>query len=64
VQALAARGELGAMTLLSHARLRLGAVPEARSLAERIEASTYRHPAYADLRQRLKHAAGAATVQQ
>jgi serine/threonine protein kinase len=64
LQSLAARGEVGAATLLAHAHLRLGAVQEARALADRIESSTYRHPAYADLRQRLKHAAGAAAVQQ
>jgi hypothetical protein len=51
------------MTLLAHARQRLGSAQELRPLVERIEASSYRHPAYADLRQRLKHAAGAATVQ-
>ena len=64
VQALASRGEPAAMTLLAHALQRLGDVPQAGALVERIEASPYRHPAYADLRQRLKHAAGAATVQQ
>ena len=39
--------------------LRLGAIEDARALAGRIEASSYRHPAYADLRQRLAAAAGA-----
>lgn len=63
VQALASLGEPAAMTLLAHARQRLGSGAEVRLLVERIEASNYRHPAYADLRQRLKHAAGAATVQ-
>jgi hypothetical protein len=48
------------MTWLAQARLRLGAIDEARALADRIEASAYRHPAYADLRQRLAAAAGAA----
>ena len=62
LQALAADGELPALTLLAQARLRLGAIDEARSLAKRIEASPYRHPAYADLRQRLAAAAGAAPV--
>jgi tetratricopeptide (TPR) repeat protein len=62
LQASAAGGELPSMTLLAHARLRLGAADDARSLANRIEASPYRHPAYADLRQRLAAAAGAAPV--
>lgn len=62
LQASAAGGDLPAMTLLAQARLRLGATDEARALAHRIEASPYRHPAYADLRQRLAAAAGAAPV--
>ena len=62
LQATAAGSDLPAMTLLAHARLRLGATDEARALAHRIEASPYRHPAYADLRQRLAAAAGAAPV--
>jgi serine/threonine-protein kinase len=62
LQALAAGGGLPALTLLAQARLRLGAIDEARSLAKRIEVSPYRHPAYADLRQRLAAAAGAAPV--
>jgi hypothetical protein len=63
VQAPAASGELPAMTLLAQARLRLGAAADARALAARIEASTYRHPAYADLRRRLAPATGAVPVQ-
>jgi hypothetical protein len=59
IQQPAAAGDLPAMTLLAQARLRLGATAEARALAQRIEASPYRHPAYADLRQRLATAAGA-----
>ncbi len=59
VRARAASGELPAMTLLAQARLRLGGADEALALAARIEASSYRHPAYADLRQRLAVAAGA-----
>ena len=62
VQAPAAVGDLPATTLLAQARLRLGGVDDARALARRIEASPYRHPAYADLRQRLAAAAGAAPV--
>ncbi len=60
LRAAAAAGELRAMTLLAQAQLRLGQTDAARSLAQRIEASPYRHPAYADLRQRLATAAGAA----
>ena len=62
LQATADGGELPSMTLLAQARLRLGAKAGARSLAQRIEVSPYRHPAYADLRQRLAAAAGAAPV--
>jgi len=62
VQAPAAVGDLPATTLLAQARLRLGGVDDARALARRIEASPYRHPAYADLRKRLAAAAGAAPV--
>ena len=62
LKAPAAEGELPAMTLLAQARLRLGATEDARALFNRIEASPYRHPAYADLRQRLATAAGAASA--
>jgi serine/threonine protein kinase len=62
LRAAAAGGDLPAMTLRAHALLRLGAADEARALAQRIEASPYRHPAYADLRQRLAAAAGARPV--
>ena len=55
----AAGGELSALTWLAQARLRLGEVEDARALARRIEDSPYRHPAYADLRQRLTVAASA-----
>jgi eukaryotic-like serine/threonine-protein kinase len=55
----AAAGALPALTLLAHSQLRLGATDDARALAARIDASSYRHPAYADLRQRLAAAAGA-----
>jgi tetratricopeptide (TPR) repeat protein len=68
-QAAAARSQvsaqsnaLPAMTLLAQARLRLGQTDAARALARQIEASPYRHPAYADLRNRLAAAAGAAAV--
>ncbi|HEY9064709.1 MAG TPA: serine/threonine-protein kinase [Burkholderiaceae bacterium] len=58
LQPLVARAQLPAMTLLAQARLRLGSITEARALAARLEASPYRHPAYADLRQRLAAAGG------
>jgi hypothetical protein len=64
LQPAAARGELPAMTVLAQAQLRLGAIEDARALAKRIEASPYRHPAYADLRQRLATDAGAAPAHQ
>jgi len=59
VQSRAAKGEPPAMTLLAQARLRLGATEEASALAVRVEEAPYRHPAYADLCQRLAAAAGA-----
>jgi eukaryotic-like serine/threonine-protein kinase len=62
LQAPAAGGALPAMTLLAHVQLRLGAIDVARALAARIEVSPYRHPAYADLRQRLAAAEGTAPV--
>jgi serine/threonine-protein kinase len=62
LQAAAALAEPAPMTLLAHAQLRLGAKADARALADRIETSPYRHPAYADLCQRLAAAAGAAPV--
>lgn len=57
-----AGGDLHAGTLLAHAQLRLGAAHEARRLAARIESSGFRHPEFADLRERLRHATGAAAV--
>jgi len=45
---------LPAQTLLAQAQLRLGAIEEARTLADKVEASAFRHPDYADLRRRLK----------
>ena len=60
LQPAAMRNELPSLTLLAHARLRLGELQEARHLAQRIEASPYRPPVYADLRQQLAHAVGAA----
>jgi serine/threonine protein kinase len=62
IPALATGGDLPAMTLLAHARLRLGDVAGARALVARIEASPYRHPAYADLRKRLAAAGGTVPV--
>jgi len=59
----AERGEPAAMTRLAHARLRLGFESDARTLAQRVQASSYRHPAYADLVKRLTLAEGAARKQ-
>jgi len=63
LQHSATAGSLAAMTLLAQAHLRLGANQDARVLAARIEASSYRHPSYADLRRQLDAAAGAAPAQ-
>jgi serine/threonine-protein kinase len=48
------------LTLQALAELRLGHLAEARALAQRVEASPYRHPRYADLRTRLASAEGTA----
>jgi hypothetical protein len=58
VQPLARAERLPAMALLARAQLRLGQREDARKLAARVEASNYRHPAYADLVSELAHAAG------
>ena len=42
-----------AMTLVAQADLRLGSPQDARAWAERVLRTTYRHPAFADLQQRL-----------
>jgi tetratricopeptide (TPR) repeat protein len=49
VQSYAERGDLPAITVLATAQVRLGAVAAARALAQRIESTPYRHPAYAAL---------------
>jgi tetratricopeptide (TPR) repeat protein len=54
----AGTSDLAAAALLAHARLRLGEAVRAQQLADLLERSSYRHPVYADLRQRLAHAAG------
>jgi tetratricopeptide (TPR) repeat protein len=52
-----------AMTLLGQLDLRLGRAQDARAWADRVLSTTYRHPAFADLQQRLgptQQAGGAA----
>jgi tetratricopeptide (TPR) repeat protein len=54
---LRALGTSGAaLTLQAHVLLRLGRTQEARVLADTVQASRYRHPLYAELRQRLASA--------
>jgi len=50
------------LTLLALLRVRLGDAEEARRLAARVEASNYRHPAYAGLVNELAEAAGGGRV--
>jgi tetratricopeptide (TPR) repeat protein len=50
------------MTLFAQAQLRLGSKAAARSIADVVGASQYRHPSYADLRQRLARPGGAASA--
>jgi hypothetical protein len=52
-----------ALTLLARAQLRLGQLAEARASATRIQASKYRHPAYADLVNELSRETGLQSVQ-
>ena len=51
------------LTQLARAQLRLGQWAEARALAARIEASNYRHPAYAELVNELSQGTGSRSVQ-
>ena len=55
---LVENGNLPAVAQMARAQLRLGKRDEARKLAQRVAASNYRHPAYADLVSELDHAAG------
>jgi tetratricopeptide (TPR) repeat protein len=56
LQALGSSGGPAAITLQAHHLQRLGRVQEARALADTVQASHYRHPLYAELRQRLASA--------
>lgn len=62
VQPHADKGDLPALTVLATAQFRLGAGTEARAHAQRIESTTYRHPAYADLVKMLADGAGPSTA--
>jgi hypothetical protein len=59
MQAFAEHGDWDALTLLATAQFHLGLVAEARALTHRIDASTYRHPAYMDLVRLLAEEAAA-----
>jgi eukaryotic-like serine/threonine-protein kinase len=50
---LAERGDHGAMALLASVQTRLGLDQEARALADKLQASAYRHPRYAALRTQI-----------
>lgn len=62
-QQYAEYGNVPALTLLAHARLRLGSVEQASKIAMRIESTSYRHPAYADLVRLLSNGAGPSIAQ-
>ncbi len=62
-QQFADHDDLPALTLLAHARLRLGSPDLARRLAVRIESTAFRHPAYADLVRLLSNGAGPSIAQ-
>jgi hypothetical protein len=53
VRPIAERLDPAAMTLLGQLDLRLGGAQDARAWADRVLGTTYRHPAFADLQQRL-----------
>ncbi len=53
IRPLAERLNPAAMTLLGQLDLRLGGAQDARAWADRVLGTTYRHPAFADLQQRL-----------
>ena len=53
---LAERLNPAAMTLLAHADFRLGSAKDAQAWADRVRGTSYRHPAYADLQQKLGQA--------
>ena len=53
VRPIAERLIPAAMTLLGQLDLRLGGTQDARAWADRVLRTTYRHPAFADLQQRL-----------
>jgi len=53
IRAAAEHQNPAAMTTIAHANLRLGATKDARYWADKVLGTTYRHPAFADLQQRL-----------
>lgn len=53
IRPIAARLNPAAMTQLGQLDLRLGNIQDARAWAEKVLGTTYRHPAFADLQQRL-----------
>ena len=63
LQPFAKTGAPSMLTLLARLQLRLGHGDEGSALAARVQASNYRHPAYADLVNELAQAAGAKPVQ-
>ena len=58
LQAIAEHDNFPVLTLLALVQLRLGQIGDARALAARVQASHYRHPAYADLANELTKVAG------
>jgi serine/threonine-protein kinase len=53
IRPIAERSLPSAMTQLGQLDLRLGGIQDARVWADKVEATTYRHPAFTDLQQRL-----------
>jgi len=53
VRPIAERLNPAAMTQLAQLDLRLGSLQDARAWADKVLGTTYRHPAFADLQQRL-----------
>ncbi len=63
LRGVVSEGDLAAVTTLATAHYLLGSVAEARTLAQRIESTPFRHPAYAELQRMLADGAGPLAAQ-
>jgi hypothetical protein len=63
LQGAGSDGDLTALTTLATAHYLLGSAAEARTLAQQIESTPFRHPAYAELKRMLADGAGSLAAQ-